>query len=107
MNGSAKAECVPVVEWSAAVVASEQIALNRLPRPLRVRPRLEGSNLQVKWSFGDHERVPAERRVEGVDQLLISESSAVREASMIPVQTEYSRRHVDLVPQLGQAIGRS
>ena len=105
MNCAAKAQRVPVAVGSAAVVPPEQIALNGLARTKNAGSGLERSQLQVKRSARHEKRVSAQRRVEGVDHLLISEAPAMRKTSAVPVQPEHSGWHIDLVAQFGQAVG--
>src|SRR5580700_2348450 len=103
MDRSTKADRVPHFVSGDAVITTEKIALNRLPRTQHARPHCERPNLHVEWRVRQNRRC-SERRIDRVHQLLISEARAVHEHALVPIQSEYSGWNIDLVAIVRQAV---
>src|SRR5208283_5568860 len=88
------------------VVASKKVALNRLPRTRHAWPQPVGSNLHVEQRRPRENRRIAQRRIDCVHQLLIAEARAVHKTSPVPIQPENRSWYVQLIAEIGLAVGR-
>ena len=103
MNRSAEADGVKHLVNGAAVVAGEEIALNRLPRTQHARPVGIGSDLHVERRLRKNQRI-VERWIDRVHHLLVAEARAVYIATAIPIQAKRCGRNIDLVAKIRLAI---